>query len=72
MGKYEAHRLIQREQPLLVLQNQIISIHIIRLRTPCTYGWVNKPIAFLVDGEVTVVGLLGLNPVKVFAIGRFQ
>ena len=71
VGENEPDRFREGEQPFLVLQDQIICIHVIgkpgflstRLETR-----IGELPGFLVDGEVTVVGAANMNALQIFLI----
>ena len=69
----EAHRLIQRQKALLVLQDEVVGLHIVgqaRVFAALLDVRVNVALGLLVDGEVAAVGALGGDALEVLDIGR--
>ena len=69
MGENEPDRLRKGEQPFLVLQDQIVGIHVIG--KPCVFSShlearIGEPLCLLVDGEVAVVGTTDGNTFQIF------
>lgn len=61
MRENEAGRLGKRQQPLLVLEYQVIGVYITRIDRPGPYGRVFQAVGFLVDGEIAIVGGLRVD-----------
>ena len=69
----EAHRLVQRQQALLVLQDEVVGLHVVgqaRVLAALLDVRVNVALGLLVDGEVAAVGLLGGDALEVLDVGR--
>ena len=72
VGEDKPHRLVQAEQPLLILHNQVVGIGIIRglgFAVHLTLHKASLLALFLVDGEVALVGLMGGDFVQIAEIG---
>ena len=71
----EAHRLVKREQSLLILQDQVIGIHVVR--NPCVLAArgdsrIHLTLAFLVDGKIAAVCFIGRNAFQVLDVRRLN
>ena len=54
----EADRLVEGEQALLVLEDQVVGVHVVRLVGSLPQARIDEAVRLLVDGEIAVVGLL--------------
>ncbi len=71
VGENEPDRFREGEQPFLVLEDQIVGIHIIGkpgVLSTDLEARIGELLGFLVDGEVTVVGAANLNTLQIFLI----
>ena len=63
----EAHRILKGQQPLLVLQNQVVGGDVVAFITAAFEGAVHLP-AFFVDAEISGVGPVSLDALEVLRI----
>ena len=72
VGENHARRLIEREQPLLILQDQIIRRNIVRQIRAASETAVHRASRFLVNAEIARVYLLYRHIIQIFHICRIK
>ena len=71
MGKNEPYRFFERQQPFLVLQDQIVGIHIIgkpRILSTSPEAWIGEFFCALVDGKISVMRAINGYVIEVITI----
>ena len=71
VGENKAYRVAEGKQALLILHDQVIGGNIVAFVAAAFGGTVHLPPLF-VDGEISCVGLVGVNASEVLLIGRVE